>query len=189
MEKEKNRIKKSIRVISISVMLMALSVVIGIVCKNLFTWGVYYRVTFENFPVIMAGYCFGPIIGVAVGVGADAISCLLSTNPVVNPIISAGAAAVGLLSGLIPLILRKAVPKMKPAPLLAAGLIPAHLIGQVLIKSIGKIVYYGMPKYGIFIGLGISLGVGTAEFFIIRLMFRNRAIAGILGDLTDHELY
>ncbi|MBO7519799.1 MAG: hypothetical protein J6T73_03385, partial [Clostridia bacterium] len=113
----------------------------------------------------------------------------LSTNPVVNPINSAGAAAVGLLSGLIPLILRKAVPKMKPAPVLAAGLIPAHLIGQVLIKSIGKIVYYGMPKYGIFIGLGISLGVGTAEFFIIRLMFRNRAIAGILGDLTDHELY
>jgi uncharacterized membrane protein len=39
------------RVLTIAAMLTAISVVIGIVCKNFLTFNIYYRITFENLPV------------------------------------------------------------------------------------------------------------------------------------------
>jgi len=176
-----------IRKLCITGLMMALSVVIGIVCKNLFTWAIYYRVTFENFPIILTGFCFGPVWGMAAGFGADAVSCLLSTNPAINPVISAGAAMVGLLSGLVPIILKR----MKTASLkyaLGLSVSSAHLFGQVVIKSIGKMFYYGMPYYGIFIGLAISVCVGTAEFFFILLLLKNSEIKKVLRGMTIYEL-
>ena len=173
----------TVRKITLCAMLMALSVVIGVACKNWFTWNLYYRVTFENFPVIIAGFLFGPLWGAAVGAGADVVSCLLSTNPSVNFVITIGAATVGILSGLIPLLFRRT---RAPFSLkLALAVAAAHLFGQVVIKSIGKIMYFGMPIYGIFIGLAISAVVGTAEFFFIRLLLSNAEIASHLSDITD----
>ena len=170
-------------------MLMALSVVIGILCKNFLTWGVYYRVTFENFPVILAGFCFGPLYGAAAAVGADVISCLCSTNPMVNPVITCGAAAVGFLSGLVPYLFRKTGSSAKPGAVLAVTVASAHLIGQVLIKSIGKMWMFGMPWYGIFVGLGISAAVGCAEFFFIRSLLKNPEISKSLEGLSGRKLY
>ena len=48
----------------------------------------------------------------------------------------------------------------------------AHIIGQVIIKSIAKILWLGMPTVGAFIGLGVSLVVGTVEFFAILFIMR-----------------
>ena len=49
---------------------------------------------------------------------------------------------------------------------------PAHLVGQVLIKSVAKMLYYGMPWYGIFIGLGISAATATVELIIISSIMK-----------------
>lgn len=161
-------------------MLLALSVIIGIICKNLFTWGIYYRVTFENFPIILAGFCFGPFYGAAVAVGADVISCLCSSNPVINPIITLGAAAVGFVSGIVGAVSRKLAPNLKNNTTLALSVAFAHLIGQVIIKSIGKIVMFGMPLAGVLVGLGISCVVGIIEFFLIRMILKIPEIAKFL---------
>jgi ECF transporter S component (folate family) len=169
-------------------MLMALSVVIGILCKNFFTWGVYYRVTFENFPVILAGFCFGPLYGAVAAAGADVISCLCSTNPMVNPVITLGAAAVGFISGIVPYLFRRCGSAAGPRTVLAVTVALAHLIGQVLIKSVGKIWMFGMPWWGIFVGLGISVFVGCAEFFFIRSLLKNREIAESLRALAGREI-
>ena len=162
--KQRNQLLK----ISIAGVLAAMSVVIGIICKDLFTFGIYYRVTFENLPVLIAGIILGPVYGTAVGVVEDVISCLLSTNPVINPIITVGAAAVGLVSGLVP----RFIVKKRSVFQYAMAVYPAHLIGQVLIKSVGKIIYYGMPWYGIFIGLGISAATATVEIIIISSIMK-----------------
>ena len=175
---------KFLKTVCLCAMLTAIRAVIGIVCKNFFTWAVYYRVTFENLPVIFAGFCFGPLWGLLVGVCADAVSCLSSANPAINPVISLGAATVGLLSGALPLLLRK---KSADVRLLFA-VASAHLFGQVLIKSIGKMLFFGMPAVGILLGLAISLFVGTAEFFCIRLLLRNRAIRAQLKGMIGHDL-
>jgi ECF transporter S component (folate family) len=160
------------RVLTIGAMLMAISVVIGIICKNFLTFNIYYRITFENLPVIFAGILFGPFVGAVVGVCTDALSCLASSNPYINPIISLGALCVGLTSGLI----SHHISFKKDGTRLLTSVIFAHLIGQVLIKSIGKILWYGMPWWGAFIGLGISIIVAAIEFTIIKILLKNQGI-------------
>lgn len=155
---------KNIRVLSTVALLTALSVIIGIFCKNFFTFNIYYRVTFENLPVILAGILFGPLAGVVCGVCADVISCLSSTNPALNPLITVGAACVGFCAGIVP---RVFVKRRGPVQY-AAAVFSAHLLGQVAIKSIAKLIWFGMPWWGVFVGLGISIIVGILEFSAIK---------------------
>ena len=159
--------RKQLLKISIAGVLAAMSVVIGLLCKDFFTFG-YYRVTFENLPILLAGIVLGPVYGTAVGVVGDVISCFLSTNPAVNPIITVGAASVGLISGLVP----RFIIKKRSVLQYALAVYPAHLVGQVLIKSFAKMVYFGMPWYGIFIGLGISAATATVELIIISSIMK-----------------
>ncbi len=159
----KNRKNNGVRTLTAAAMLAAVSAVIGILCKNFFTFNIYYRVTFENMPVILSGLMFGPAMGGAVGAAADVISCLCSSNPNLNPIITLGAASVGVLSGFVPYIIHK-----KSGVQTAVAVALAHLVGQVGIKSVGKMLYFGMPWQGTFIGLAISVLVGAVELWIIN---------------------
>ncbi len=172
MQKNTSKTKNAAKKIAILAMLTAISVMLGIICKNLFTVAIYYRFTVENAGIIFAGVFFGPAAGALVGFAADAISCLLSTNPVINPIISLGAVAVGAVSGsLSKYLFRKYSEKNL---IISASL--AHLVGQVGIKSVGKIVYYGMPWYGVFIGLVMSALACAIEIAVIRILYKNREI-------------
>ncbi len=162
-------------------MLAAVSAVIGIVCKNFFTFNIYYRVTFENLPIIFAGILFGPFAGAAAGIVADATSCLMSTNPVINPIISAGAACVGFCAGAVP----RWIIRNPGNAQIALSVVSSHLIGQVIIKSIGKIVFFYMPWWGAFVGLGISVVVGTLEFFAIRYIMSRKSIMAQLKGVVN----
>lgn len=171
------RLLRNTRVLTISAMLTTMSVVIGILCKNFLTFNIYYRITFENLPVIFSGILFGPFVGAAVAVCADIISCLCSANPVINPIISLGAFCVGFLSGYVSHRISYRSESLRIGVSVAA----AHLIGQVIIKSIGKILWYAMPWFGVFLGLGVSILVGTLEFFAIRALMRSGGVRAELG--------
>ena len=157
-------------------MLTAISVVVGILCKNAFTFMIYYRFTLENIGVIAAGVFFGPAAGAMVGFASDAISCLLSTNPQLNPVISLGAITVGVTSGFAV----KLLSKVKPAARYVIAVASAHVLGQVLIKSVGKMIYFGMPWYGIFIGLAFSVLAGSVEYMIILMLSKNKQISEFL---------
>jgi hypothetical protein len=63
----------------------------------------------------------------------------------------------------------------------------AHLLGQVLIKSIGKMIYFGMPWFGIFIGLACSALACAAEVAIIRTLTKNTEIRKFLFRLTGEK--
>lgn len=177
MQKNNPKTKRLLR-LTISAMLIALSTVIGIVCKDLFTFGLFYRLTFENLPVIFASLVFGPIYGAAVGLCEDVISCLCSTNPAVNPIITLGALSVGLVSGLVGKLIKK---EGLTRILASAG--AGHLIGQVLIKSVGKIVYFHMPAVGILVGLGFSIVMCAVEVTVIYILLKNKYISKYMVDL------
>ncbi len=166
--------RKKINAITFCAVLTALSVVIGILCKNLFTFGIYYRVTFENLPIIIAGLMFGPAAGAVCGCIADVISCLLSANPAVNPLITLGACAVGIISGLFSKRLKSTGDKKYIY--LSAGF--SHLIGQVIIKSAAKMLVFGMPWWGAFIGGAISLCVFLIESFIICRLLIDQKLLG-----------
>ena len=170
---------KNVRALTLAAMLTAMSVVIGILCKNFLTFNIYYRITFENLPVIFAAIVFGPFMGAAVGVCADLVSCLCSANPVVNPIISLGALAVGFMAGLV----SHHITFRSENVCIATSVAAAHLIGQDIIKSIGKILWYAMPWYGVFIGLGFSVIIGILEFLAIRYLLHHPALSAGLGKL------
>jgi ECF transporter S component (folate family) len=173
---QRNKGRMVTRVLTTAALLAALSAVIGIVCKNLFTFNIYYRLTFENAPIILAGLLYGPVVGAMVGICADAVSCLMSTNPALNPIISLGAGAVGLMAGLAAKMIPRGVRRQT-----AVAVVLAHLIGQVGIKSVGKILYFGMPWQGIFLGLVFSAIVGVMEFLLICWMRSNKSLVKFMG--------
>ena len=101
--------KNSITRVTTAAMMTALSVVIGIFCKNYLNFGAgLFRITFENLPIILCGIVSGPIIGGAVGLLSDMISYLLSAQAYPpNLIVTLGATMIGVISGVVPMIVRK----------------------------------------------------------------------------------
>ncbi len=174
--KEDFQVFGKVKVLTLTAMMIAMSVVIGILCKNFLTWNIYYRFTLENLPIFFVAIAFGPFIGAAAGVLADLVSCLCSTNPAVNPIISLGALMVGFMAGLVS---HHTNFKNENARIILSVAI-GHLIGQVGIKSVGKILWYGMPWYGVFLGLGFSVLAGAVEVFILRRLLKNKSIQSSL---------
>ncbi len=127
---------------TLAAMLVAMSVVIGIFCKNFLNFGAgLFRITFENLPIIMSGLLFGPAVGGLVGISSDLVSYLLS-NQIYPPnlIVTAGACAVGVTSGLVA---RFAVRKRGRVQIVASS-VAAHVLGSMIIKTIGLYQFYGI---------------------------------------------
>ena len=90
-------------VMTVAAMLTAISIVIGIFCKNFMNFGGgLFRVTFENLPIIIAGIAYGPLVGGVVGVASDLVSYLLSSQTYPpNLIVTLGAFLIGASSGIV----------------------------------------------------------------------------------------
>ena len=87
----------------------------------------------------MSGVAFGPVVGACVGAVSDIVSYMLSTQSfAVSPIVTLGAAAVGAVSGLM----SRYVIKREGNCRLILSVVAAHLVGSVIIKSVGLFVYY-----------------------------------------------
>ena len=124
-------------------MLVAISIILG---KYLaISVGDVLRFSFENLPVIFAGIAFGPLAAVLVAVTADLIGCLLVAYAI-NPLVTIGAAAVGLCAGLVPKILKRFF-TIDQKWLVAATVAISHLLGSIVIKTFGLAVFYDMPIF------------------------------------------
>ena len=99
----KNSVFKTVKAMTLAAMLVAMSVLIGIFCKNFLNFGGgLFRITFENLPIILSGILYGPIVGCLVGVCSDFVSYIFSSQifpP--NLIVTVGAGAVGVVSGTV----------------------------------------------------------------------------------------
>ncbi len=135
----------------------------------------FIRISFENLPIIIAGISLGPIAAALVGTVADLIGCILYGYSI-NPIITFGAASVGLVSGFISNYVLK-----KPLALkIITSTVLAHIIGSVMIKSAGLAAWY-LSKYELgyleFVAWRLLnyVFVATAECIIIYLLLKNPA--------------
>ena len=130
----------NIYVLVYAAMLSAISVVIGIFCKNFLNFGNgLFRITFENFPIIFSGFVFGPTVGACVGAVSDIVSFMLSTQSfAISPIVTLGAASVGMVSGFV----SNYVIKRDGSFRVIVSVVAAHFVGSVIIKSVGLFVYY-----------------------------------------------
>ena len=156
--------------------LTAMSIVLGKFLQIPNPFQEFIRISFENMPIIMSGFAFGPLGAALVGAAADLIGCLLYGYSV-NPIITLGAISVGLCSGFISNYSFKK--HLLPRVILSCA--AAHVIGSVLIKSYGLAVWY-LDKYELgyweFVAWRLLnyLIVGTAECVIIYLLLKNSAV-------------
>ena len=158
-----------IRTLAVSALFCALSIVFG---KYLaISVGPVLRFSFENLSVILGGIVFGPWIGLLIGTVADLVGCLL-VGYAINPIVTLGAACIGLLSGLLyrlfshlPLFWR-----------LFLSAILSHVVGSVLIKTWGLAAFYDMPFYLLlgwrFLNYAI---VGAAECVLLYSLLKSKA--------------
>ena len=162
--------------VTTAAMMTALSVVIGIFCKNYLNFGMgLFRITFENLPIILCGIVSGPVIGGAVGLLSDMISYLLSAQAYPpNLIVTLGATMVGVISGLVP---RFVIRKKGMLQIITAGGL-AHLVSSMIIKPIGLYQFYGIL---VLWRIPVYLVIAPLEICVICLLLRRRSFARIIG--------
>ncbi len=168
--------KKSIKKLVFASLLTALCVVIGWVCKTYMTFGAI-RITFENLPVLLAGFVLGPVYGAAVGAASDLISAPLSGFGV-NPVITLGAAAIGAVSGVFSryIYIRKGFLQTLLASL------SAHALGSMIIKSLG-LWMYNYAWQLLLMRVPLYLAIGTVEAYLIYVLLKNRQLSDMSKEL------
>ena len=170
MSQTHNRVKR----MALAACLAALSIVFGKFLALNLTPNI--RLSLENLPILLAGMYFGPVTGAAVGAAADLVGCFL-VGYTVNPIITAGAALIGLCAGVFGMLL----PVKKGSIRVLFTVIPAHLLGSVIVKTIGLIVFYGSPPVPTFCWRLLTYAVISAlEISILYLLTSNRAFNGMM---------
>ncbi len=170
--------KLSAKAVTTCALLVAMSVIIGIFCKNFMNFGGgLFRVTFENLPIILSGILFGPLVGGFVGVATDFISYFLSAQiypP--NLIVTLGAAAIGIVSGIV----SRWIVKKRGFLQIILSEITAHLIGSVIVKSIGLYTFYGVavlwriPLYTVIVAVETAVVCLLYKNTNFRNLFLNR---------------
>lgn len=166
-----------IKILTCAAMLTAMSVIIGIFCKNFMNFGMgLFRVTFENFPIILTGILFGPVIGGIVGGATDLISYLLSSQVYPpNLIVTLGAVTIGVLSGIVS---RTVVQKRGASQFIVSGAL-AHFVGSVIIKSIGLYQFYGIL---VLWRIPLYIVIASIEIVLMCLLYRNANFRKLLDD-------
>ncbi len=162
-------------------LLVAAAVVIGYICKIFLTFGAV-RVTFENLPILLSGIFFGPLAGFMTGICADIVSTAVSQYGIggINPIITLGAGTVGLISGLICSRGKELRPKTL---LLFLGTLTSHIVGNMIIKSAGLMVYYSYTVPAVLPRIPLYIIIAIIEFTILYILCKSRGFCKTVGKL------
>lgn len=163
----------NLRVLCAAAILTALAVAIAYVCKFM-TFG-SIRITFENLPIILSGYLYGPVVGMLVGLASDLLNTAVSQYGIggINPIITLGAATVGFMSGLRY--------SKKPVIRLGTAVGQAHIFGNMIIKSIGLMVMYSYPLAAVLPRIPLYIIIGIIEFTLLYFITRSNALKKVMG--------
>ena len=166
-----------LKIVAILSMLCAISIILG---KYLaIPGGEVLRFSFENLPILLAGMAFGAVAGVITGVLADLVGCLM-VGYAINPIVTLGATAIGLLGGLV----YKLCGKFSLFARVLITVFSAHIIGSVVIKTFGLAKFYSMPFFELMLWRSINYVIVAAlEFIILYFILKNKAVNSALESL------
>lgn len=164
--------KTRIRDLVFASLMIALSVIIGLICKRFLTFGAI-RITLENLPVMLAGFLLGPVFGAVAGASADMISAPLSGFGI-NPIITLGAASVGAVAG----IFSRYIIKRKGFFAILISALSAHAVGSMLIKSVGLWIS-GYAWQLCLLRIPLYLFIGTIEAYLAFVILKNNRMQSL----------
>lgn len=136
------------------------------------------RVSFEFFPIILAGYCFGPIAGAAVGFISDFLGATVLSGLGFYPPIIVGPVLAGFLSGLAAkYILPDSVKRWK----FFAVAIIVDLLCNLLYGSFSLSLLLGRTPFTTLLALRAPLKLGIAVFDAYLVTEIRRAILPLLN--------
>lgn len=172
----------TLRILTISAVLCAMSIVLG---KYLaIRGGEILRFSFENLPVILAGAMFGPIVGGAVGVVADLVGCLL-VGYAINPVVTIGAAVIGIVAGGV----YQLTAKLPYGARVVLSVTLSHLLGSVLVKTLGLAAFYAMPLGVLMLWRLLNYAiVGLLETLLVYFILRHRALASLVKRENERKI-
>ena len=142
--------------------------------------GVFMRFSLETITIVFSGIVFGPILGAAVGIVQDLIGCVVNGYSVIL-IITLGCASIGAVSGIMFRLLNK-LPYLVRITL---STLSAHLVGSVVIKTIGLANRYGL-------NFGVTLAwrmlnyviIGVAETVLLCFLLKNKQLLTQINRIT-----
>lgn len=177
MSKSKTSLFGNIRVLCAVALLTACATVIALICKS-FTLTPYLRITFENLPLILTGYLFGPWAGLAAGLASDFLNTLVTYGlGQLNPILTLGAGIVGFSAGAVA---RWIFPK-KGTLQLALCVAAAHITGNMIVKSAGLMIYFHYSFLLVLPRIPLYICIGAIEFFFLYMLLRSKGINKMVG--------
>jgi ECF transporter S component (folate family) len=129
----------------------------------------------------------GPLAGAMTGAVADLVGCL-AYGYTINPIVTLGAAAVGLIAGTVGLLFSRSTLLLR----VSLCTVPAHLVGSVLIKTAGLAAWYlasyeiGYVQLLLWRLLNYAI-IAALESTLLYLLCKNPAIAKQLRRLNKNS--
>ncbi len=165
------------RALCLAALLAAMSLILGKFLQIPTPFSQIVRISFENLPVILSGLVLGPLAGAMTGAVADLVGCLLYGYEI-NPIITLGAALVGLVAGTVSWLSHR-------LPLLARialSVLLAHTAGSVLVKTAGLAAWYlasfemGYAELLLWRALNYTI-ISVLESLLLYLLLRHRGVS------------
>ena len=139
----------------------------------------FMRFSLENLTIIFSAVAFGPLAGLTVGVVQDVVGCI-AAGYLLNPIITLGSGLVGLVAGVVYLTSKKAPGLLRITLTVAL----AHLVGSVLLKTLGLAIYYSLP-FGVTLAwrlLNYAI-VGTLEIILLIYLTKSKLLLSKIEEI------
>ena len=159
---------------------------IGVILGKLLAINItdFMRFSLENLTIILTGIIFGPLAGGIIGAIQDLLGCLV-VGYAVNPIITLGSTAIGVVSG----IFWRVMKRLPLSARLAATVSLSHLTGSVMIKSLGLAVFYAMPYLPTALWRVLNyLLVGATEVAILYFLLKSKHLLSQINKIKHFSL-
>lgn len=171
MSKSEKR-RQSTKKLVFSALMVAMSIIIGIICKAYFTVTPITRITFDTMPILLLGIMFGPVYSVTAAVSADVVSALIA-GYAPTPLITVGSAVIGLLAGVIP---RYIIKRKGFLQILSASAV-SQLVGSLLVKTYALADLYGFEFLPTLLArIPFSVIIAAVEAYLVFLILKNKQI-------------
>ena len=160
--------KNSTRTLTVLALLIAMSIVFSRVLS--ISTG-FVRFNLGSLPVLLAGIVFGPGAGFAVGALADIIGGILA-GYAINPLITLGAASIGLVGGW----LWQTLHTLRLGQRLLLSVVAAHVVGSIIINSLALHIFYGNAWSVLAARVPNALILTAVNTVLLRLLMENKAV-------------
>ena len=131
----------------------------------------FVRFNLGSLPVLLAGILFGPWAGFVVGMVADIIGGVLA-GYAINPLITLGAASIGLVGGLG----WQKLSHLRTGNRLWCSVLAAHFVGSMVINSLALHIFYGYAWAVLIARIPNALVLTAVNTVLLRILLENRAL-------------